>query len=142
VVKIRPIPYQEIVLHQLMSLNSLLPHYYSMLLSTAVQLLTDEEIAEMEGMIGKVELMVNGEERKLVIDEGGEPHIVVTPKGQFTLYDIEMVFESSQDYYAYIEREDGVVITRFDVERELDKIRRWIYMKVKQRAMTMRFNRM
>jgi hypothetical protein len=138
----RPIPYQEIVLHQLMSLNSLLPHYYSMLLSLSVQLLNDDEIAEMERMIGKVEMMVNGEERRLVMGDDGEPHIVVTSKGEYTLYDIEMVFESHQDYYAFIERDDGVRITRFDVERELDKIRKFIYMKVKQRALSMRFTRM
>jgi hypothetical protein len=126
----------------MMSISSLMPHYWSQLFVISTQLLDDEELKEMEKMIGRVELMVNGAERTIRVDENGEPQLVIRPKGVLTLYDIEMAFESNADYYAYFERDDGVRITKFDIERELDKIRKWIFLKVKERAYAMRFTRM
>jgi hypothetical protein len=139
---LRPLQYTEIVLHQIMNLSPLMPHYFSLLFSYSVQLLSDEEIVEMEKMIGKVEMLVNGSERSIKINDDGDVILVVKPKGQYTLYDIEMAQESNSDYYAFFEREDGMRITKFDVERELDKIRKWIFLKVKERAYNMRFSRM
>ena len=138
----RPVSYQEIVLSSILRLSPLMPHYWSTLLSQAVQLLTPEEIAEMEKMIGRVEMMVNGVERVIVLDVEGNPQLKERSEGLLTLYDIEMAFESNQDYYAFFEREDGVRVTKFDIERELDKIRKWLFLKVKERAYSMRFSRM
>jgi hypothetical protein len=52
-----------------------------------------------------------------------------------------MAIESNLDYYAYFQREDGVIVTKFDVERELEKIKGWLYEKVRQRAQGKRFSR-
>lgn len=119
-----------------------MPHYWSTLFAQAVQLLSPEEIAEMEAMLGRVEMMVNGIERVVELDVEGNPVLRERSKGSLTLYDIEMAFESNPDYYAFFEREDGVQVTKFDIERELDKIRKWIFLKVKDRAYSMRFSRM
>lgn len=96
----------------------------------------------MESMIGRVEMMVNGVERVIELDAKGNVVLRERSKGMLTLYDIEMAFESNMDYYAFFEREDGVRVTKFDIERELDKIRKWIFLKVKDRAYSMRFSRM
>jgi hypothetical protein len=113
-----------------------------MLLTISLQLLNDDEIVEMEKMIGKVEMMVNGVERSIKMNADGEPVLVIRPKGNLTLYDIEMAMESNPDYYSFFEREDGVKVTKFDIERELDKIRKYVFIKVKERAYSMRFTRM
>ena len=138
----RPVSYQEIVLHQIMSLSPYMPGYWSQLFTVATQLLDADELVEMEKMITKVEMLVNGEERKVEIMEDGSVNIVSVPKGRLTLYDIEMAYESDPDYYACFEREDGIKVTVFDIERELDKIRKWLFLKVKDRAYGMRFTRM
>jgi hypothetical protein len=139
---VRPIQYQEIVLHQVMSLSPLMPHYWSQLFVVATQLLSAEELHEMEKMIGQVEMIVNGKERYVELADDGTPTIKERSKGVLTLYDIEMAFESNPDYYAYFERDDGIRVTKFDIERELDKIRKWLFLKVKDRAYNMRFTRM
>ncbi|MBR9700906.1 hypothetical protein GOV11_03510 [Candidatus Woesearchaeota archaeon] len=138
----RPLQYQEIVLHQIMSLHILQPHYFSSLFHIATQLLDEDEILEMERRIGLVEMMVNGEDKYIDFDEKGNSVVRARPKGGLTLYDIEMALESNLDYYAYFEREDGVKITKFDVERELDKVKRYIFLRVKEKAYGMRFTRM
>lgn len=138
----RPISYQEIVLHQVMSLSPYMPGYWSQLFTVAIQLLDADEIVEMERKIAHVEMIVNGSEKKVEMMEDGTVKIVEVPKGSLTLYDIEMAFESNPDYYAYFERDDGIRITKFDIERELDKIRKWLFLKVKDRAYGMRFTRM
>jgi hypothetical protein len=87
---------------------------------------TSEQYAELQEMIRSVE------------------EIVLSPsqvKGGLSLYDIEMAFESNADYYAYFEREDGVQITKFDVERELSKIKSWIYGHVRIQAVGRKFQR-
>jgi hypothetical protein len=118
-----------------------MPGYWSQLFTVATQLLDADELVEMERKITKVEMLVNGVDRKVEITEDGEVNIVETSKGRLTLYDIEMAFESNPDYYAFFEREDGVKVTKFDIERELDKIRKWVFLKVKDRAYNMRFTR-
>jgi len=62
-------------------------------------------------------------------------------KAGLSLYDIEMATESNPDYYAYFERSDGNQVTKFDVERELNKIKQWIYAEVRVRAITRKFRR-
>jgi hypothetical protein len=59
-----------------------------------------------------------------------------------SLYDIEMSMESNLDFFSYFERPDGVQVSKFDVERELNKIKQWIYSIVRQKASTRRFRRM
>jgi hypothetical protein len=59
----------------------------------------------------------------------------------FTLYDIEMAIESNPDYYAYFETDDGRFVTKFDIERELNKIKAWVYDRVRQRASQRRFSK-
>jgi hypothetical protein len=112
------------------------------LLTQASQLLNDEEAAELEQQIAKVEMLVNGVERFVEFDENGDVVIMERSAGKYTLYDIEMAFESNPDYYAYFERPDGVKVTKFDVERELEKVRKWVFSKVRERASNMRFSRM
>lgn len=136
------INYQEIILHSILSLSPLMPHYFSTLLTYATQLLEDQEIREMEMMIGRVEAMVNGIERFMIQNDDGTIQIRERPAGNMTLYDIEMAMESNPDYYSYFERPDGKKVTKFDVERELDKIRKWVFLKVKERAYQTRFTRM
>jgi hypothetical protein len=58
-----------------------------------------------------------------------------------SLYDIEMAIESNADYYAYFEKEDGTVVTKFDVERKLDNIRKWLYETVRVKSQNRRFMR-
>jgi hypothetical protein len=87
--------------------------------------LNDDEVDEMRGMIAAVEDMVLTDKQ---VEFG------------YTLYDVEMAIESNPDYYAYFER-DGIKITKFDVERELNRIRTWIFMKVRERSVGRRFKR-
>jgi len=57
------------------------------------------------------------------------------------LYDIEMAIESNPDYYAFFERDDGTKISKFDIERRLNRIKEWIYTKVRVRSEGRRFAR-
>jgi hypothetical protein len=107
----------------------------------ADQLLTPEERLELYKMIFEVEKMVL--ETHMVQEEtdDGESVWVEKVKGELSLYDVEMCMESLADYYAYFEREDGTTVTKFDVERKLNGIKRWLYDKVRQRSQGRRFNK-
>jgi hypothetical protein len=59
----------------------------------------------------------------------------------YSLYDIEMCMESLPDFYAFFERSDGTVITKFDIERKLNNIKSWIYSKVREKSVGRRFQR-
>jgi hypothetical protein len=83
-------------------------------------------MVELKKMISDVEKIVLSDDQ---LDAG------------FTLYDIEMAIESNPDYYAYFESEDGRFITKFDIERELNKIKTWIYERVRFRASQRRFSK-
>lgn len=61
--------------------------------------------------------------------------------GQMSLYDIEMAIESNPDYYSYFTREDGHSVSKFDIERELNKIKSWLYAIVRERSQGRRFTR-
>lgn len=88
---------------------------------------TSEEYKELQDMIVDVEATVFNQDD---LDAG------------LSLYDIEMAIESNPDYYAFFQREeDGETITKFDVERKLNVIKVWIYLKVRERSVGRKFNR-
>jgi len=62
-------------------------------------------------------------------------------KGRMSLYDIEMAIESNPDYYAYFTKVDGSTVSKFDIERELDKVKKWLYQIVRERSQGRRFTR-
>jgi hypothetical protein len=130
------------ILLRLLELNTLLPHYWSELILLTDQLLqTEEEREQLREMIFDVEKMVLETEMVPVEDENGKLVWVEQIRGEMSLYDIEMAIESNADYYAYFEKSDGTVVTKFDIERRLDKIRKWLYTIVRQRAQGRRFQK-
>lgn len=62
-------------------------------------------------------------------------------EGGCSLYDIEMSIESNQDYFSFFERSDGIVVTKFDVERRLNNIKSFIYSQVRIKASGRKFQR-
>lgn len=134
--------YEEIILGRLLSLNSLVPHYWSELILMAEQLLSNEERQELHSMIFEIERMVLETEILPREDQDGKLIWVEKIKGRLSLYDIEMAVESNPDYYAYFQKEDGSIVTKFDVERELDRIKAWLYEKVRLRSQGKRFARL
>lgn len=133
--------YEEMILLRLLELNSLIPHYWSELILLADQLLSAEERLELYKMIFDIEKMVLETEMVSEEQENGEVIWVEKVRGQLSLYDVEMAIESNPDYYAYFEKDDGTVISKFDIERKLDKLRKWLYEKVRSRAQGRRFNK-
>ncbi len=133
--------YEEMILLRLLELNSLLPHYWSELMLLAEQLLSSDERAELHEKLFDVEKMVL--ETEIVPKEQPDGSVlwVERIKGSLSLYDIEMAIESNADYYCYFERPDGSKVTKFDVERELDRIKKWLYEKVRDRSQGRRFMR-
>lgn len=107
----------------------------------ARQLLDAEERHELDEMLFEVEKMVLETEIVPKETEDGKLVWVERIRGQMSLYDIEMAMESNMDYYAFFQRDDGSVITKFDVERKLNKIKSWLYTRVRQRAQNRRFQR-
>ena len=120
--------YIELILLRILELNPLLPHYWSELLNLSFQLFepSSEEYAVLQEMIREVEEMVLDENQ---ITAG------------LSFYDIDMAIESNQDYYSYFERTDGIQVSKFDVERELSKIKAWIFSNVRVRASGRKFQR-
>ena len=112
----------------MLELNSLMPHYWSELFMMSFQLFDPlgEDFSELQAAIRTVEEMVLDDEQ---LSAG------------MSLYDIEMAIESNPDYYAYFEKTNGTTITKFDVERELNKIKAWIYSKVREQAIGRKFQR-
>lgn len=100
--------------------------YWSELLVLSNQLFADDELTALQQMVADVEAMVFDQEQ---LDAG------------YSLYDIEMAIESNPDYYAYFDRSDGVQVTKFDIERRLDKVKQWIFARVRDKAQTRRFSR-
>ena len=129
------------ILLRLLELNSLLPHYWSELILLAEQLLEPDERLELHEKLFDVEKMVL--ETEIVPREQGDGTMlwVERIKGNLSLYDIEMAIESNPDYYCYFERPDGSKVTKFDVERELDRIKKWLYGLVRDRSKGRRFMR-
>jgi len=138
----RRIQYEEILLHSIFGLHPMQPMYWSTFFWLCSQLLTVEQMKELEQRLGKVEMLVNGKERFIEKLSNGEIIIKERPAGSLSTYDIEMAFNSSDDYYAFFERPDGVKITKFDIEREFDKIRKWVFLIVREKAYNTRFTTM
>jgi hypothetical protein len=132
--------YEEILLHRIHGINPLMPHYYSELLLTAEQLLNDDEREKLHEMIFEVEKMVL-ETEMIPKEVGGKIVWVEVVRGRLSLYDIEMATESQPDYYAFFQKDDGTIITKFDIERELNRIKAWLYSRVREKSMGRRFQR-
>jgi hypothetical protein len=134
--------YDEIILQRILNINSMYPHYWSELLLLAEQLVDESERQQLHEMIFNVEKLVLETEIVPKIKEDGTLIWVERIRGRLSLYDIEMALESNPDYYAYFQKEDGTIVTKFDVERELDKIKNWLYGKVRERSTNRRFSKM
>lgn len=107
----------------------------------AEQLLEPDERLELHEKLFNVEKMVLETEVVPREQDDGTTLWVERIKGNLSLYDIEMAIESNPDYYCYFERPDGSKVTKFDVERELDRIKKWLYEKVRDRSQGRRFMR-
>lgn len=92
-------------------------------------------------MIFEIEKFVLETDMMPTETEDGKVLWIERVRGEMSLYDIEMALESNLDYYAYFEKEDGTRITKFDIERQLDKIRKWLYNIVRIRSQGRRFMR-
>jgi hypothetical protein len=104
--------------------------------------LDDEEREELHEKIFDIERMVLETERIPREMANGKVVWVERIKGRLSLYDIEMAIESNPDYYAYFERPDGLKVTKFDIERELSRLKSWLFDKVRDRSSNRRFNRL
>lgn len=133
--------YEEMVLLRILELNPLLPHYWSELILLAEQLLDDEEREELHEKIFEIEKLVLETERIPRQAANGQIIWIERIKGRLSLYDIEMAIESNPDFYAYFERPDGLKVTKFDIERELNRLKAWLFEKVRDRSSNRRFNR-
>jgi len=118
-----------------------MPHYWSELFLLAEQLLSHEERLELHQKIFDIEKMVFETEVVPRDQPDGSILWVERIKGELSLYDIEMAIESNPDYYAYFTREDGQSVSKFDIERQLDKIKQWLYTIVRERSQGRRFTR-
>lgn len=107
----------------------------------AEQLLDDQERKQLNEMIFEVEKMVFETEIVPREDDEGNVYWVERIKGRLSLYDIEMATESNPDYYAYFQRDDGRVVTKFDIERRLDRIKKWMFERITERSQNRRFQR-
>jgi hypothetical protein len=105
-----------------------MPHYWSELFLLSFQLFDPKspEYEELQNMIAEVEFFVLDDEQL----EAG-----------CSLYDIEMALESNMDYFAFFVKDNGTLITKFDVERKLNNIKSWIYAKVREKAVGRKFSR-
>lgn len=153
--------YEEMVILRLLELNSLIPHYWSEFMILAFQLLGDEEQKILKSKIDEIESLVLEKEFiknyykcvnckfkfKTRIDwfdmtqcpKCESPNIKTVLDRQ-SLYDIEMAMESNRDYGAFFLKY-GSRITKFDIERKLNRIKQWIFNIIRQRAQQRRFKR-
>jgi len=129
------------ILLRLLELNELMPHYWSNLIMLAMQLLTPEEREELNQKIFDVEKLVLETEMVRRELSDGSSVWVERIKGRLSLYDIEMASESNPDFYSYFERPDGTQVSKFDVERQLNNIKGWLYEQVRDRSQGRRFTR-
>ena len=106
----------------------LLPHYYSELFLIAFQLFPPdtEQYAVLQEAIRGIE--------KMVLDP---EHLAAG----FSLYDVEMALESNPDFFAFFAKGDGSIVTKFDVERELNKIKAYIFGEVRILSTGRKFQR-
>jgi Zn finger protein HypA/HybF involved in hydrogenase expression len=153
--------YQELIILRLLELNSLMPHYWSEFMVLAFQLLEPEEqkmlkkkVEEIEHMVLEDDVLYNKykcldclykfKSKTDWFDIHGCPKCqstnVKTMQDRHSLYDIEFAIESNRDFGAFFMKY-GKRITKFDVERKLNLIKRYIFMVIRERAQTRRFKR-
>lgn len=65
---------------------------------------------------------------------------IKTVQDRHSLYDIEMAIESNRDFGSFFMRY-GRRITKFDVERKLNRIKQFIFNIIRERASQRRFKR-
>jgi hypothetical protein len=133
---------EEMVLLKLLGHSSLMPHHWSEMLHNAYLLFDRDDRIELQRRIFEIEKMVLETEVVPKEDEDGQLVWVERIRGKLSIYDIEMAIESNPDYYAFFRREDGRTVSKFDVERELDRLKKWVYDKVHAKASQRRFSRM
>lgn len=155
--------FEEMTILRLMELNTLMPHYWSEFFVQAQLMLDDKQIIQLNGFIREVEKFVLEEQFwynyfkcrntncrhkwKTESDWVERENCPVCGAGnakllhdRHTLYDLEMAIESNPDYTAYFKRY-STDIYKFDVERKLNDIRKWIFRIIKERASKRRFRR-
>ena len=133
---------EEMILLRLLTHNYLNPHHWSDMLHNAYLLFDPRERVELQRRVFEIEKMVLETEVVPKEDENGQMYWVERIKGKLSIYDIEMAIESNPDYYAFFRREDGRAVSKFDVERELNELKKWIYDRVHAKASVRRFSRM
>lgn len=133
--------YEEMNILAILNTSEFQPHYWSRLILLAEQLLDPHEKEELHAMLFEIEKMVLETEVVPRETPDGKIEWFERPRGEMSFYDIEMAIESNADYYCFFEKEDGTKVTRFDVERSLDRVRKWLFSKVLERAKGRRFMR-
>jgi hypothetical protein len=136
----RPVKPHERAIVRLLDLDRNKPNYFTELILLARQMIDYEEEEELRAMLFEVQRKVL--ETKIVPaeDRFGNTVWVERLSGPQTFYDIDMAMGQNDDCYAYFEKEDGTKVSRFEIERDMEDIRRWVYGKVRKRAMAMRFS--
>ena len=153
--------YEELILLRILELNNLMPHYWSELFVLAAQLLNDEEKKILGRMVKQVEKMVLEKEVMFNYYKCNDCKKEYTSKKDWydmftcpfckktdvevlqerqSIFDIEMSMESNKDYTAYFLRY-GMKITKFDIERRLNRIKIWLFDIVRERSSKRRFRR-
>lgn len=133
---------EEMILLKLLGHSHLMPHHWSEMLHNAYLLFDQAERVELQKRIFEIEKMVLETEVVSRENENGQMVWVERIRGKLSIYDIEMAIESNPDYYAFFRREDGRTVSKFDIERELDNLKKWIYERVHAKASQRRFSRM
>ncbi len=155
--------YNEMMILRLIELNSLIPHYWSEFLILSFQLLDTDQQKLLKKRIQEIESMVLEEDSLYNVYRCDGPKclfkfktkrdwydITHCPKcghkqvstviDRLSLYDIEMAMESNNDYNAFFVNK-GVKVTKFDVERKLNKIKQYVFNIIRETATKRRFKR-
>lgn len=154
--------YEEMIILRMVELNSLMPHYWSELFLLSRQLFTERtEELQLDKYIRQLEEDVLEEEEIyncFICQECGakfrtrqdwfeiqecykcRSSDVKLVEERLSLYDIEMALESNTDYNSYM-RKYGTKISKFDIERRLNTIKEWMYLKVRDKSQGRRFKR-
>ena len=156
------IDFEEAILIRILSLSPLMPHYWSDFFVNSRLLLSSDEEIQLGRYIRDVERFVLEEDywfnffrckscgKSFQTEDDWymvsgcrscKSRDIELVSEKQTLYDIEMAIESNRDFTAYFEKY-GTAISKFDVERRLNKIKEWIFTLIKERAKTRRFKRL
>jgi len=124
------------------------------LLNTEEQVLLKKQIEEIEEMTLEDEFLFNFylcvdckkkfKTKTDWFDLKGCPYCnsmnIKTLTERQSLYDIEMAMESNRDFNAYFLRY-GIKVTKFDIERRLNGIKKFVFSLIRERAQSRRFKR-